>query len=245
MNIKNDLRMAGVNSKGTLLVHSALSKVKVDGERVLDSFIDYMRDGLLILPTHTWMEVGYKVDENPQNKIYDPQTSKSCVGTLTNLFLKRPGVVRSLHPTHSVAAIGSDAVEYTAGEELTRSPCSREGCYGKLYDRNAQILFLGCDLTKNTFIHGVEEWNKIPERLTEAKQELFVRVNGELIPCSQNRHVEYDVSKNYNKIEAALIKSGAARYCKIGKARCVLCDAVKMADLVSELLAENPRLFSE
>ena len=28
------------------------------------------------------------------------------MGLLTNMFMKRPGVVRSLHPTHSIAAIG-------------------------------------------------------------------------------------------------------------------------------------------
>jgi aminoglycoside 3-N-acetyltransferase len=162
---------------------------------------------------------------------------------LTNLFLKRDGVARSLHPTHSVVAIGKDAADYTSGEEFTRSPCSRKGCYGKLYDRNAQILFLGCDLTKNTYLHGVEEWNNITDRLTETQQELFVRVNGELIPVPQHRHVEGDVSVNYNKVESALIENSAAVYCKIGDAHCVLCDAVKMADLVSGLLKEEPNLF--
>jgi len=245
MNIKNDLRMAGINPKGTLFVHSALKKVRVDGEKVLDAFIEYMKDGLLILPTHTWMEVGWLIEKHPENKVYDPLKSKSCVGMLTNLFLQREGVVRSLHPTHSVAAIGRNAAEYIAGEELTRTPCSREGCYGKLYDKNAQILFLGCDLSKNTFIHSVEEWNNIPGRLNQQPQELFVKVGESLIPCPQNRHVEYDVSSNYIKMEKPFIKKGIARYVKIGKAHSVLCDAVKMADFVSECLRENPKLFSD
>jgi aminoglycoside 3-N-acetyltransferase len=197
-----------------------------------------MRDGLLVFPTHTWMQVGYK-----DNNTYDPLTCDSCVGVLTNLFMKREGAVRSLHPTHSVAAIGKDAVDFTNSEELTRTPCSREGCYGRLYDRRAQILFLGCDLTKNTFLHGVEEWNEIPNRLKESPQELYVKVNGELIRVMQHRHVDGDVSENYIKVEADLIKNGAAVYCKIGDALCVLCDAVKMADLVSERLKENPNLF--
>jgi len=244
-----DFKNCGINPNGTLLVHSSVKSVgecENRGDTILDAFIEYMKDGLLIFPTHTWMEVGWKVDEYPQNKIYDPLTSASCVGVLTNLFLKRDGVVRSLHPTHSVAAIGKDAVDFTSGEELTRTPCSREGCYGKLYDRKAQILFMGCDLTANTFLHGVEEWNDIPHRLTAEPQELFVKVNGKLIPCLQHKHdfVGGDISKNYVRAESLLIEKGAASYCKIGSAHSILCDAVSMADLISQHLKENPNLFA-
>jgi aminoglycoside 3-N-acetyltransferase len=244
-----DLKAAGIDSKGTLHVHSSVKSVgecENKGDTIIDAFIEYMSGGLLTFPTHTWMEVGYKVEENPQNKIYDPQINASCVGVLTNLFLKREGVVRSLHPTHSVAALGEGAVDYIDGEELTRSPCSRGGCYGKLYDLRAQILFMGCDLTANTFIHSVEEWHDIPDRLTAEPQELFVRVNGGLILCPQHRHSWSggDISNNYGKIEGLLIENGAAAYCKIGDADCILCDAVKMADLVSELLQKNKDYFA-
>jgi aminoglycoside 3-N-acetyltransferase len=161
--------------------------------------------------------------------------------------LKREGIIRSLHPTHSVAAIGADAAEFTSGEEYTLTPCSRAGCYGKLYDRKAQILFMGCDLSKNTFLHGVEEWCDVTNRLTDKPQELFIKLNGELIPCPQLRHYFSggDVSNNYIKAEKIFIESGAATYCKIGSAQSVLCDAVKMADLISERLKENPDLFSD
>jgi len=254
-----DLKAAGVNPGGTLFVHSSVKSVGrcegseggdglvSGGDTILDAFIEYMHDGLLIFPTHTWMEIGYKVDEFPHHKIYDPLTSTSCVGVLTNLFLERAGVVRSLHPTHSMAAIGKNAADFTSGEEFTRSPCPRNGCYGKLYDQKAQILFMGCDLSKNTFLHGVEEWNDIPNRLTVEPQELFVRVNGELIPCPQHRHYWSggDISNNYGRVEDLLIENNAAVCCKIGDARCVLCDAVKMADLVSGLLRADADYFAK
>jgi aminoglycoside 3-N-acetyltransferase len=81
--------------------------------------------------------------------------------------------------------------------------------------------------------------------LTAEQQELFVRVNGELIPCPQHRHhwSGGDISNNYGKIEKLLIEKNAATYCKIGDADCILCDAVKMADLVSGLLRAEPDYF--
>lgn len=38
--------------------------------------------------------------------------------------------------------------------------------WGKLVDRQAQILMIGVELTKCTFIHGVEEWLDVPKRLS-------------------------------------------------------------------------------
>lgn len=238
-----DLCKSGINPKGTLFIHSSMKAVgecENRGDTVIDALIEYMKDGLLILPTHTWSSIGEK------NNVYDPLTEPSCVGILSNLLMKRQGVVRSLHPTHSVAAIGKDAVDYIAGEELTSTPCSREGCYGRLIDRKAQILFLGCNLSRNTFLHGVEEWNNIPQRLTDNPQMLYIKINDELKACPQYRHYHptvSDISLHYIKMEPAFIKAGAGKYCTIGDAHSVLCDAADMADLVSWCLKREPDLF--
>lgn len=94
---------------------------QVDGgaDTVLDVFSQYMKDGLLVLPTHTWAYI------NKNNPRFYVDKSPSCVGILTELFRKRPGVVRSLHPTHSVAALGKDAKEFVAGDEKCDTPCGR------------------------------------------------------------------------------------------------------------------------
>lgn len=250
-----DLKRSGINPHGTLLVHSSVKSVgkcEDKGNTIIDAFIEFMQDGLLLFPTHTWDAVtsdGFDENGVPigENNVYDPVNMVSCVGILSNIFLKRDGVMRSLHPTHSVAAIGRDAKDFIAGEEFTRSPCPRNGCYGKLYDRKAQILFMGCDLSKNTYLHAVEEWNNIPNRLTEKPQEIFIRLNDQQILCPQRRHYfdGGDVSENYIKAERLFIEKGAAVYCKIGSAHSVLCDAVKMADLIGDKLKENPNLFAD
>lgn len=238
-----DLRESGIDSHGTLFVHSSMKAIgECDnrGDTVIDALIEFMSNGLLIMPTHTWDNIG--ADHN----IFDPLTEPSCVGILTNLFMKRPGVIRSLHPTHSVAAIGKDAADYISGEEHTSTPCPRNGCYGKLYDRKAQILFLGCDLSKNTFLHGVEEWNNIPQRLANTQQELYIKLNDELLPCPQNRHHHPtidDISQYYIKMEQAFIRTGIGKYCTIGDAHSILCDAVGMSDLVGRCLQIKPDLF--
>lgn len=236
----------GILPSDTLLVHSSMKAIgQVDGgaDTVLDAFIEYLQDdGLLIFPTHTWKQM------NDEYNVFNPLTEPSCVGLLTNLFLKRLGVIRSLHPTHSVAALGKDAAEYTSGEEQFDTPCSRDGCWGKLYDRNAKILFLGCSLKRNTFLHGVEEWINIPNRLmAEPRQLKIVNPDGGTIdrPLRSHHFPSGNVSYNYDKMLAPFLHYKVAKDGKIGDAESVLCDAVGIADITSKFLHKNPELFDD
>ncbi|NLV92594.1 MAG: AAC(3) family N-acetyltransferase [Firmicutes bacterium] len=239
----NHISQLGIKSQDTLLIHSsmkAIGPVEGGADTVLDAFIDYMQDGLLVFPTHTWKQI------NSEYNVFDVANEPSCVGILTELFRKRPGVIRSWHPTHSVAALGKDAEQYVAGEEKWDTPCPRQGCWGKLYDRRAKILFIGCDLTRNTIIHGVEEWNNIPNRLTAEPRPLKILTPaGTLLDRPLYRHYNpiTDVSSNYGKLEAPLVSKGIARIGRFGDARTILCDVVPMVDLTSSFLRRNPDLF--
>ncbi len=241
----NCISAISVKPEDTLLVHSSMKCIgDVEGgaETVIEAFIEYMESGLLIFPTHTWAKI------NDEYSVFNPLTEPSCVGILSNLFLKRHGVVRSWHPTHSVAAFGNDAANYVEGEEQWDTPCSRSGCWGKLYDRKSKILFLGCTLKSNTFLHGVEEWNHIPMRLAETYQHLkVVTPDGREInrPLYRHHNPFCDVSANYDKMEAPFIYTGIAKKGFIGDAASTLCDAVGMADLTTDFLQRNPNLFAD
>ena len=233
----------GVDGAGTLLVHSSMKAIgPVDGgaDTVLDALCAYMREGLLVFPTHTWAQMDHET-----YNVFDVRTEPACVGLLPNLFMKRPGAVRSLHPTHSVAAMGRDAAAFVAGEEESRTPCARTGCWGKLLDRRASVLMLGCGLDKFTFLHGVEEWNDVPGRLTEQEQTFYcVDAQGIRHKTPQHRHCA-SPSEYYPKMEKAFYEGGALRYGKFGDARCMLVDAAKAAAITQTYLAQNPDLFGD
>lgn len=243
--LKLQIKNLGIKSNDTLMIHSSMKSIgQVEGgaDTVLDAFIEFLADGLLIFPTHTWKRL------EDDYTLYQPETEPSCVGLLTNLFLKREGVLRSLHPTHSVAALGKDAEKFIEGEEQFDTPCNRSGCYGKLYDRKAKILFLGCDLNHNTYLHGVEEWNKIPNRLADKYRILNIKMPDGSIK-SRPMYCHYssagDISEHYGKMEHPFISTGISTKGKFGDAGCIVCDAVGMADLVSEYLKKNPDLFAD
>lgn len=239
-----DLERLQLNPKGTVLVHSsrkAIGVVEGGADTILDAWCEYMREGLLVFPTHTWDQIGEK------KQVYDSRKEPSCVGILPELFRKRPGVVRSLHPTHSVAALGKEADTYTAGEQYRNTPCPRDGCWGKLIDRDAQIVFLGCTLRSNTFIHGVEEWNQIPNRLSSWTQPLtIVGADGTRYQIDMHRHhceACEDISQHYDKLEAPFRKLGAIHYGSFGDAKCIVGSARKMNEIASALLQKDQNLF--
>lgn len=236
------LKELGIDPKGTLLVHSSMKSIgEVEGgaEAVLDVLCDYMKDGLLVLPTHTWSYI------NAENPKYYVETSEVCVGILPELFRHRKGVFRSLHPTHSVAAIGNDAKEFTAGDELCDTPCARESSWGKLLDRKAQIMLIGVDLRRNTFMHGVEEWMDIPGRMTEEYQELItVLPNGREIKVPSRRHCGDSWSEYFWKVDDIFMKYKVMHKGSFGDAEVRICQTEPMTKLLNQMLAINPHLFS-
>ncbi|MBC7960767.1 MAG: AAC(3) family N-acetyltransferase [Vallitaleaceae bacterium] len=92
-------------------------------------------------------------------------------------------------------------------------------------------------------MHGVEEWNNIPMRLTDAHHKLIILTSkGERIerPLRQINSPLGDVSQNYDKMFEPLIYKGIAKKGLIGDAESVLCDAVGMSNLTTSLLELNP-----
>lgn len=171
--LKDQLESMGLKGYETILIHSSMKSIgEVDGgaDSVLDAWMEYFKDGLLLLPTHTWKTV------NADNPVYNPQTTPSCVGLLTNMFMKRDGVIRSLHPTHSMAGYGKSAAEYLAGEEYNNTPCTPGGCYDRLKDAGGKVLLVGVGHERNTYIHSVEEVLNVPNRLSDMPMELVIEL---------------------------------------------------------------------
>ena len=243
-----DLRAMGIQKGDTLMVHSSVRSVgplENRADTIVDALMEAVgEDGLLLMPDHTWAQMG------PNYTVFDPETEPSCVGVLPDVLRARENVYRSLHPTHSVVAWGRDAGEYVKGEEFTKTPCPRNGCWGRLVDRKAKILFIGCPLSKNTYIHSVEEWAEVPLRLTEHTVPFSIVTHDErgTIDVQVYRHFNAKcphISENYVKLWEPFKLVGAMSEGKLGDAHCYLGDAVGMADVTLKLLEKDIQLLCD
>ena len=262
--LKGQLESMGLKGDETILIHSSMKAIgAVDGgaDTVLDAWMEYFKDGLLLLPTHTWKTV------NADNPVYNPYTTPSCVGLLTNMFMKRDGVIRSLHPTHSMSGYGKNAAEYLAGEEYNNTPCTPGGCYDRLKEVGGKVLLVGVGHERNTYIHSVEEVLNVPNRLSDMPMELVIELqeesnnSGKLPPYNRDegwkKHTDNKlcrkvyVRKHYNaqqphisedfvKLNQIFLDSGVVKKVKFGDADSLLCDAKGMFNIVRQVIAPDP-----
>ena len=153
--IRKALRELGVRAGDTLLVHSKLSGLGYV-ETGLPGIIAELRAaagkrGTLAMPTFSQNYPG--TNEEPYDKTLSPSTS----GRITDAFWRMAGVLRSDNPCHSIAAVGPKAEDFTAPHG-NWDMFDRAGPFGRLYDGNAWIVFLGCSIAANTTLHAVEAW---------------------------------------------------------------------------------------
>ncbi len=231
------LENMGIDSTGTLMVHlsyKAIGDVEGRGDTVLDALSEYMQSGLLVLPSHTWANVG------SNNPVMDVLYTPTCVGALTEVFRKRSGVLRSLHPTHSLSVLGKDALEFVSGEENIETPCGKGGAYYKLWERNAQILLIGVDFSRNTYIHGIEEWDGAVGSVSDKKTDLYViNHQGQRLYTPQYRHCSRLGSETFSKLEPQAIQEGILTLGRFGDATGRLMNAAPLRKMIAKLLKED------
>lgn len=240
--LQKDLEVLGLSRNDTVLVHSSMKSIgEVEGQAdtVLDALMKYFgQNGLLVFPTLTWSNV------NAEQPLFLVKSTPSVVGILPELFRQRPGVRRSLHPTHSLAAFGNDADAFIQGHETFSTPCARNSPWGRLYDRQAKILFIGASIAHNTLLHGVEEWAGAGDMFTETPQQLMVMdENNRQIPVPSFRHAGAH-SQFYECMAARFEIAGALQKGRFGDAHCTLLDAHKAADITMKLLQQHPNAFT-
>ncbi|MCL1948504.1 MAG: AAC(3) family N-acetyltransferase [Turicibacter sp.] len=231
------LKGLGINPKGTLKVHLSYKSIGgVEGgpQVVVDALMEFMKDGLLVLPAHTWDNV------RAGNPVMDVLYTPTCVGVTTEIFRKQPGIHRSWHPTHSVAAVGEGAEEFVEGEHLINTPCGKGGTYYKLWERDAQILLIGVNFMRNTFIHGIEEWDGAVGILNpEFADYYMITPDGKRWHTPQYRHCSPLGSRTFTKLEPQALQEGILTLGRFGDATTRLMSARKLREMVAPLLAED------
>jgi len=172
--IKAGLVDLGLTRGDVVLVHSDLrtldkarNLVKLSNcgaDLIIDSFLEVIGpEGLVVFPTFTKAFVSDEL--GPSGQVYDPAETPSRVGSVTDVFWRRPGAVRSLQPTHPLAAIGGRAGEFCQAPQ-DQSTFDRRGPWGKLYDWDGYICWFGTDNRTNTTVHVVEDWMALPYMAT-------------------------------------------------------------------------------
>lgn len=226
--IASGLRSLGLDPGDKVLVHSSLSalgRVEDGAEAVIDALLEAVGpEGLVVVPTFG----------GPQP--FDRRTTPTTLGVIADRFWRRPDAVRSLHPTHSVAAIGKGAEELIRDHEKAPTAYAEGTPYHRLTQEGGKILLLGVDQDRNTTMHTAEA-------LSGAVY--LTSIQGTYIDDS-GQAVTIDIAamagphRNFIGLDPLFRERGVTRMGRIGKAVCRLMDSRMMLEVALEALRHDP-----
>ncbi len=241
LNIRESLREVGVSSKDVIIIHAnagvAAQLIHVDLENRLNTLINDLvnfigNSGTLVIPTFSYTFT--------KNQEFDFENTPSDIGTFSESCRIRPEFCRSRNPNFSFSSVGKYA-KYFADSRI--DDCFGNGtAFDLLFKYNAKIVCLGCDFSRITFAHYVEQSIGVPYRYLKSFKGYLV--NGQTKESIDNTYYVRDLSidsqgelsllERQSKIKGVL-KSG-----KFGRYPILSMSTHDFYSVSKELIEENP-----
>jgi len=223
--VKKQLSDLGIKPGDVILMHSSMKSLCTDmtpSDFLCELMQALTTEGTLLLPGLTYESVTF---DNPYFSISE---SEPCVGILPKTFMRLDGVMRSMHPTHSVFAWGLLAEEITCRHINDNTPVGQNSPFMLLAEFGGKILFVGDILHSCTFIHGLEEIVNAPYVLNKDMTQYTLKdTKGVISKKDYFTHNFKGWEQEYPRIKDILsyphIRSG-----KILSANCTVANAGKL-----------------
>ncbi len=157
--LESAFRQAGLKEDDLVLVHSAMSGlglIQGGAETVIRALLDVITpSGTLAMPTFTVS--GSMLEYAQSGEMFDVRKTPAKTGKLTEIFRCHPNVLRSLHPTHSVASLGARAAWLTEDHHRCTTPFGSGSPFAKLIEAHGKILCVGVEISYITSYHAFED----------------------------------------------------------------------------------------
>jgi aminoglycoside 3-N-acetyltransferase len=178
--ITEALNGLGIDSHDTVFVHSDVRRcLRVVGDTreqkldtILQAVADSVPNGTVIMPTFTYSFC--------RRELFDVQRSPSGVGVLSERFRMLPGVRRTADPIFSTAVLGALPPAW----ERDLFAVGDTDCFGArsvfayLLEADAKLVFFGVAPTACTFIHHVEQRERVPYRYFKTFRGVVAHLGG-------------------------------------------------------------------
>lgn len=238
--IAEDLLKLGVIPGSSLLVHSSLSAlgyVEGGAETVILGLLEALgAEGTLLIPA---LSYEFVTRRNPH---FDIRKTPSNIGVIPEYFRKRYGTTRSMHPTHSVCAVGPKTALFLDDHHKDTTPCGQYSPFHKLPEFGGTILMLGCGLKPNTSMHAIEETLAPPYLFGQPIVYELTDAHGISTTKMYTPHNFYIWEQRYDRV-GSYLKTPGLRQGTVLKAHCHLLDARHFWETVLKVMRKNPLAF--
>lgn len=179
---------------------------------------------------------------------FDVRSAPNAMGAIPNILMGLPGAVRSVHPSHSLVAIGSNAEHYVSNHELDATPFGPNSPYRKLTLAGGSILLLGVGLNSVTNFHVYEDLldTEMPIRvyLPEPRKVRCLRRDGSSIEVSAVCHdPSVSAVRECEKARAHLAAEGVIRTVAFGESELSVIDARGFSKTLIKMLLDGDSIY--
>lgn len=233
------LHAGGVGKGRLLLLHSAFDERHgfCGGAQLLtDCILDAVgSDGGLFMVSLPYLTSTTAYLES--GAVFDVRRTISRMGLISELFRRRQGVMRSLHPTHPVLGMGPDAARILSGHERCAHGCGAGSPFERLLHADASVAFLNVPLYAMTYFHYLEHLvsPRLPFPLYAAAP-FTVRVIGADGQASQIQVYGYSAEamrrRQPHLLHGWLREGGLVRQVNVGATRIQVLGLKEVTDLV-------------
>jgi aminoglycoside 3-N-acetyltransferase len=221
--LKARLRSAGITESDTLLVHSNFKPDSGFRGTPLDlanALAELVGKGNLLMVSLPFRGAAY--DYLALGKPFNVRKTMSMMGLVTEMFRRREGTLRSLHPTHPVLAHGKDAAWLVADHERCLYPCGAGSPFEKIRELRGKLLFFDVSFQSITFFHHVEDLLQARIPFPIYSERLF---SVPAVDANGGQHVIRTYAFNKaarrasDKLEAEMQRQGLIRSGRVGNSR--------------------------
>ncbi len=247
--------------RSVVLVHSSLKAFGyVEGgpaavvDALVDAFVTRNR-GTVMLPTFSIK--GTMHGALSSGEVFDVVSTPSNLGAIPETFRRHPQARRSLHPTHSFAAIGPDADRLVESHHTCGTSFGADSPMARMLEFPSYILGLGTNLGTVTFYHCLEEIESgFPIDVFTADSPVSAECrgyDGKVYRLSLNAHDSSIARTRIDRLENSEIRDFFTRrlernaglsWHRVGEARSWLVEAAAFYDEIRGLMLRGMTIYS-
>ena len=250
-------RQVGLNAGDVVLVHSAMSGlglVQGGADTIIQALLEVITSsGTLAMPTFTVRDSMLACVQSSEP--FHVHSTPSRTGKLTETFRRYPNTVRSVHPTHSVVALGPLAAWLTADHHLCTTPFGDGSPFVRLIEVYGRIMCIGVEISYITSYHAFEDLTPdFPEQvyLPETFSVPVVDAEGHRFTVETRAHDPQVSLRRIEKrpevlsrVEEYLTHTDRLANVCLGKGRIYLVGAHELNEALGEMLRQGITIYAQ
>lgn len=249
----------GLEKGDVVLVHTSLKSlgyVLGGAQAVIDALLEVITsEGTLVIPTY---RVGIMYNTClDSDYVFDVRSSGTRLGLIPATFLEQPGLCRSVHPTHSVSAIGKEAEFIVGSHHEAESTYGAGSPWCKMLRMNGKVMGIGVTVWCVAYSHVLETeegdnfplpvWMDETYRVKcrdRSGREIVVNVRPLDPEVSKDRIDKEHRQDLRNYFWHDFLKSGTVNLVKVGQAGCWIGYASQFLGRLRHLMEEGITIYT-